>query len=473
MIANACCHGGLVARIGLLASLLALGLGNGATSQAQDRYPDPPQPGSNPFSSPPASARSAITAPPAATTGTNGVANTRTNGGIGVNASAANPPASAPANPPSHLLANPPTSTTGSSYGSAGSGASSGSLPRGSQPIGQPTYGYSNPTATSTMKPSGMMRAMLTPPVGTQLRGQPLSLRDAVAGAHDRADQSQRIEAYWDMCSSVADYYLGLREQEELSRLRNYLQHAGSMWQDSEAELNRRVGTSQRAALAAQMRVVSLMGRGMTMLPLPADFPHCGSYDAHYEEIFHGSGPSEARELAALLPLRYAELKDAAMAVSRAEEWYDRVATSGAGNTDATGGLRALELLALRRRAFVQIARDYNRRIIRYAELATPGQLSPDQLTSMLIRTNATATATRPANSLPPNNRQSQDERMAPPTLVGGEVPVSGQVPVSESNGMRQDTSVRPASGSNLPPRGTTLQRLEPSEHSVLVPSRD
>ena len=24
------------------------------------------------------------------------------------------------------------------------------------------------------------------------------------------------MEAYWDMCSSVADYYLGLREQEEL-----------------------------------------------------------------------------------------------------------------------------------------------------------------------------------------------------------------------------------------------------------------
>jgi hypothetical protein len=69
--------------------------------------------------------------------------------------------------------------------------------------------------------------------------------------------------------------------------------------------------------------------------------------------------------------------------------------------------LQALELIALQRRAFVQIARDYNRRIARYVELARPGQLAPDQLIGMLIRRNPSATATRPASSLPAN-RQSQ-----------------------------------------------------------------
>lgn len=47
--------------------------------------------------------------------------------------------------------------------------------------------------------------------------------------------------------------------------------------------------------------------------------------------------------------------------------------------------IRALELLALNRRAFVQIAKDYNRRIARYAELATPGRVNNDLLVSMLV----------------------------------------------------------------------------------------
>ena len=73
-----------------------------------------------------------------------------------------------------------------------------------------------------------MMRAMLSPPGGTQLRGQPVSLMEVIGGARTRGEQTQRVDAYWDLCSSVADYYLGLREQEELRKFAHrYVQQVG------------------------------------------------------------------------------------------------------------------------------------------------------------------------------------------------------------------------------------------------------
>ena len=117
----------------------------------------------------------------------------------------------------------------------------------------------------------------------------------------------------------------------------------------------------------------------------------------HYDQIFAGRPAAEAQELSALLPLRYAELKDAAAAVTRAEDWLTSVENVRRADSDGTGSIRALELLALRRRAFVQIARDYNRRIARYVELATPGEIGPDRLIGMLIKRAGASTATRPS----------------------------------------------------------------------------
>jgi hypothetical protein len=158
-----------------------------------------------------------------------------------------------------------------------------------------------------------------------------------------------------------------------------------------------RIGTSQRAALASQYRLASFLGvSDPQRLPLPADSPHCGDYNTRYDEVFAGRQSVEAEQLKELLPLRYEELRDAATAVSRSEEWVDAVAAQRSESSDGTGMLRSLELLALRRRAFVQIARDYNRRIARYAELAAPNQLDTQQLVAMLIKAEDRAdTATR------------------------------------------------------------------------------
>jgi hypothetical protein len=263
------------------------------------------------------------------------------------------------------------------------------------------------PPASTGVKPSAMIKMMLAAPPGAEISGDRATLVDVVAGAPSRLEQTQRVEAYWDLCSAVADYYLSLREQDELRQLRTMLPRVGPTWQQAEAEMAVRMSTSKRAAIASQLRLASWLGRAPGSLPLPADLPHCGSYHTRYDEIFTGRLQSEAQELAALLPLRYAELKDSAAAVTRAQEWLN--ATARSDTSDGTNTLRGLEFLALRRRAFVQIVRDYNRRIARYTELSTPGAVGAERLVTMLIKRDDLPTATRPSLPGSATGRQSQN----------------------------------------------------------------
>src|SRR4029434_10295396 len=77
-------------------------------------------------------------------------------------------------------------------------------------------------SAVSQQPPSKsavLMQAMLTPPRDGQLHRESARLVDVVRSGSTRNEQTQRIEAYWDLCSSVADYYLSVREQDELRGL--------------------------------------------------------------------------------------------------------------------------------------------------------------------------------------------------------------------------------------------------------------
>lgn len=355
--------------------------------------------------------------------------------------------------PPPNRAATPygtPTNTPATSPGSGGmnllqSGGGAAAPNSGTYPwgTGQSTAPAGN--ASSASRAAGMMRAMLlVAPTGSRLPGTPISLADAVSSASSREEQSARVEAYWDLCSSVADYYLGVREQSELAKAR--ASRTGTGWQQAESELAVRVGTSQSAALASQYRLASLMGMAGT-LPLPADIPHCGDYNTHYDRIFAGRSSAEARELANLLPKRYAELKDAEQTVTRAEQWLNSTAASD--NSDGIETVQALKLLALQRRAFVQIARDYNRRIARYTELSTPGEVAPQRLIGMLIR-SGTSTAIR--TNGPGFNRQSQNAPSLPKTFGEG-WEAAGDEKIGDA---ALDAAVKQASGeeeSESPPR--------------------
>lgn len=299
-------------------------------------------------------------------------------------------------------------------------------------------------------KPTTMMRGILAAPRDSQLSGEPVPLIEVVSSASSRLEQSQRVEAYWDLCSSVADYYLGLREREELRGLRSAAPGGGTAWQQAESEMAVRMDTSLRAARASQLRLAGWVRGGTGSLPLPADMPHCGSYHSRYQEIFAGRPAPEAEQLAELLPLRYAELKDAAAAVTRAEEFLSNVAR--AESADKIGALRGLEFLALRRRAFVQIACDYNRRIARYTELASPGEIGAERLIGMLIKSESTSTATRPES---PTGRQSSNAEVeVPKTFADGE----GWEPAgNRADAGQRDEAVRPASGES--PQETRRER--------------
>jgi len=148
-------------------------------------------------------------------------------------------------------------------------------------------------------------------------------------------------------------------------------------------------------------------------------------------------------------------------AVVRAEEWVDTVDTQRTANSDGTGVLKSLELLALRRRAFVQIARDYNRRIARYAELAAPSQVQSEQLVAMLIKVDGrSGTATRSSVPPTPGNRQSrsgtEDSRQ---TFADEWAPVGSG---GEFDTPQRDEAVAPASAEEM-------QTFRPKERSLLV----
>jgi hypothetical protein len=146
--------------------------------------------------------------------------------------------------------------------------------------------------------------------------------------------------------------------------------------------------------------------------------------------------------------MRYAELDDAAANIASAEEWLKGVASHSEA-ADAAGNLKALELLALQRRAFVQIARDYNRRIARYSELATPGQISAERLTSMLIKRPGSSTTTRSGTAAPPPTRTSSGVETSAPRTFANQ---SDWLPVERStatNELQRDSAVKPASATS------------------------
>lgn len=314
-------------------------------------------------------------------------------------------------------------------------------------------------------KPTSIMRQMLAPPPASQLTGSPVTLSEVIAGAPSRDDQSQRIEAYWDLCSSVADYYLGVLEQGEMQTLRSKIPGAGAVMQQAESKFAVRLGTARQAAVASQLRLANVMGRP-GLLPLPADLPHCGSYQTRYEEIFGNRPSGEAKELATLLPMRYSELKEYALAVVQTRAALDTVASNDRGDGVAT--IRALELLALQRRAFVQIARDYNRRIARYAELSMPGEIGAERLIGLLIRRDNTPTATRPASPSRTNGRQSNNTTSPPlRTFVNDE----GWEPASQnvSRTAVRDDAVKPAAAeeNRSGPREERSLLVSPPEQGV------
>ncbi len=294
------------------------------------------------------------------------------------NQSTSSPSSAIRSNPPSQpsaSMANPPQPSAG-----------------GASVLTSRVGGEVDPLAASReRKTHEMLQKMLAPRRGSQLSGTPMSLASVVGSAESRDEQARRVEAYWALTSATADYYLGLDEVVEMSRLRQTLPTYSNVLDAAEAGLKTRLDTSLKAARAAQFRLSNLMGGGVA--PLPADIPFTGPYATRLASVFPDGAPAEAVLIAELLPSRLAELQNAAADLLGSENWVDTVRSDQHNGSDGQGVVQALKLNALSRRAFVQIARDYNLQINRFSQLATPDRIDTGRLVAMLIRTTPNGAA--------------------------------------------------------------------------------
>ncbi len=258
-----------------------------------------------------------------------------------------------------------------------------------------------------------MLTNMLKAPRSSRLSGTPTKLASIVSLGETREKQSQIIDAYWALSSATTDYYLGLHEANELENLKKRVNTYSNSLNEAIIQHATRTDTSLKAARAAQLRLARLTGSSVRVLPI--DTPFCGPYVTRFKEKFpSGSAPEEARILNELIPLRLGELEDAVDAVKRSEEWLAKVAADRAKNTTGTGMIRALELLALNRRAMVMITRDYNWQINRYSQIATPGNIDTRRLVAMLIRTPAGTRSSSIASGRTFDNAQGSDLQFRP-----------------------------------------------------------
>jgi hypothetical protein len=476
-----------------LIAMLSLVCGSSVGAQQLDRYGQPIG-GSTPNSNPPAS-NAPLGPPPTTSGGNSGMSGGATQGSGGVSSS---PPANtggAGGQNPLRDFSNPGSgSTQPGAFGNdlpraqpMNSGSSLPAIPpdsnRGYIPTPPNTYnsgptygastaasnsGFSSGSATaSTGYAESLMKASLTAPQGSRLTGTKLYLSDVVRAGGTRSEQSEAIGAYWDLCSAVADYYLSLHEQGEFERLASRSGQTTGPMREATKKLITRRDTSLVAAQASQHRLQSLMRQNESMSPpLPGDMPLCAVYHTRYSQNFPNGSSREASELNQLLPLRHAELLDAATNVKEAEDWFKEVAGRPTAD-EGVGMTKALELLALNRRAFVQIGRDYNKRIARYTELARPGQLQTERLVAMLIKTDPMASRTSApvtpnlrnrSESDPPSTFQNVEAnplRSAEPRLDNEVLPTGGSTPVAEFIDPTQEQAI--------------VERPNPGERSVLI----
>jgi hypothetical protein len=318
-------------------------------------------------------------------------------------------------------------------------------------------------------KPSDLMKGILKPPARAALIGSPITLSDAVRDARNRQEQTQRAKSYWDLCAAMADFYLAQLEEMELGALRQGLKAPGQNWDAKQKDAQARTEIARGSAQAAQLNLHQLLGRAATTaLPVPDDAPHCGRYNAEYEEIFAQRPNPVAEQLSKLMPLRYDELRTQAQAVAEAEAARDTARARINPNGDGGELLQAQDLLALRRRAFVATARDYNKEIAAYTELAAPADVPAERLVAMMIRTSApagqapwTPSGVQPATALQSIPQQSPQGSVQQPNP--GQTP-----PKTFANGQQQPPQQPQQYESRRP---GLLQRVfnRDREHSILV----
>lgn len=247
--------------------------------------------------------------------------------------------------------------------------------------------------------PTKVLAEFFEVPTGSELKGTPIALADALETSISRGEQSQRVVAYWELSQAVANYYLSLKERTELAALRQGILQPSTDWETSRETAESRVAISlDRARVAQQYLAQTMANTTLGFAPLPSDPPYCGAYETRYAQIFLNRASTLAEQLNEYLPRAYDDLILRTSEIDAARRWMFAVSDSRGPRSDGNELLKAYELFAARRRNFVNAVREYNLGIVRYTEIATPGTLETERLVAMLIRTGRSPGSTFDSN---------------------------------------------------------------------------
>ncbi len=257
------------------------------------------------------------------------------------------------------------------------------------------------PQTPTVNDPLTLLKSFSEPGTGSQLSGTPVALAEVIASSPTRNEQTQQVEAYWDLSQAVLDYKLAIKEKIELAALRRGIAQAGPHWDKSLKLADSREQFALHTALVAQQRLAKMLSLASEdPAPLPSDLPFVGTYNTRYEELFsqrdgsfQGQTPRIAKEYDLFLTSVAQIIENEAEGIGDAREWMFAVSEQRNPDTDGRELLSAYELFAARRRLFVSAVGDYNRAIVRYTEIATPGIVEPQRLVAMLIRVDSTVDA--------------------------------------------------------------------------------
>jgi hypothetical protein len=242
----------------------------------------------------------------------------------------------------------------------------------------------------SETDPSKLLATFLEPPLENSLPGTPLGLAAAVDNSLSRAEQTQRVLAYWELSQAVTNYYLTYKERTELAALANGITLPSPDWEIARQTTSARLELARERVRVSQEHLALLMANSTVgFMPLPNDVPFCGLYETRYAEIFQGRPSMFAQQLNELLPRAHQDLTTRAQEIAAARQWMFKVSDTRSPQTDGNELLKAYELFAARRRMFIEAVKQYNLGIVRYTEIATPGTLDTERLVAMLIRTGA------------------------------------------------------------------------------------
>ena len=240
----------------------------------------------------------------------------------------------------------------------------------------------------SGQKPSTLMRAMLTPPPGSRFDGPAAETcrRRPLARHRARTNRSELKPTGISARASPTTISACVNRTNCRNYGATFVARIGVATSGIRARCaNRHVAARRRwrpnTGSPACSDVAETACRCLAICPIAA------TTTPAIRQVFAGRPSAEAQQLSELLPLRYEELKDAATAVVRAQEWLDRHCQHSAAMPPTAqalcGHLSCSRFAAERssRLLATTIAASLATR-----NLASPGEIGADRLLSMLIK---------------------------------------------------------------------------------------